>query len=312
MGEPGGLPSMGLHRVGHDRATSLSLFTFMHWRRKWQPTPVFLPGEFQVQGSLWAAVSGVTQSQTQLKWLSSSNSSITYVCVCAQSVVSNSAIPWLQPPVSSVHGILQERTLEWVAISSSRASSLPRDQTHVSCVSCTDRQILYHWSPSEEQHHIHPQRTFKTFHVLLTAIGVSLDGSSPSASGQDQCLTAETDHAPENAPGKGHTLHSHFPWGGQMFPREGTETHTGTQLPSTSWFPSHLCHRLGHLCCSWWLPHGSKSFCRRPLISLNLHTQFVLRAAQAHTHRCVAQSSQEGLGWEDCPMRLSVGLWHSF
>ena len=34
-------------RVGHDWATSLSLFTFMHWRRKWQPTPVFLPGESQ-------------------------------------------------------------------------------------------------------------------------------------------------------------------------------------------------------------------------------------------------------------------------
>ena len=33
-------------------ATSLSLFTFMHWRRKWQPTPVFLPGESQGQGSL--------------------------------------------------------------------------------------------------------------------------------------------------------------------------------------------------------------------------------------------------------------------
>ena len=32
--------------------TSLSLFTFMHWRRKWQPTPVFLPGESQGQGSL--------------------------------------------------------------------------------------------------------------------------------------------------------------------------------------------------------------------------------------------------------------------
>ena len=38
-GEPGGLPSMGSHRVGHDWETSLSLFTFMHWRRKWQPTP---------------------------------------------------------------------------------------------------------------------------------------------------------------------------------------------------------------------------------------------------------------------------------
>ena len=39
-------------RVRHDWATSLSLFTFIHWRRKWQPTPVFLPGESQGQRSL--------------------------------------------------------------------------------------------------------------------------------------------------------------------------------------------------------------------------------------------------------------------
>ena len=52
MEEPGRLQSMGLQRVRHDRATSLSLFTFMHWRRKWQPTPVFLPGKFQGQRSL--------------------------------------------------------------------------------------------------------------------------------------------------------------------------------------------------------------------------------------------------------------------
>ena len=38
---------MGLQRVGHNWVTSLSLFTFMHWRRKWQPTPVLLPGESQ-------------------------------------------------------------------------------------------------------------------------------------------------------------------------------------------------------------------------------------------------------------------------
>ena len=50
--EAGGLQSMGLLRVGHDWATSLSLFTFMPWRRKWQPTPVFLPGESQGRGSL--------------------------------------------------------------------------------------------------------------------------------------------------------------------------------------------------------------------------------------------------------------------
>ena len=50
--EPGRLQSMGSLRVGHDWATSLWLFTFMHWRRKWQPTPVFLPGESQGRGNL--------------------------------------------------------------------------------------------------------------------------------------------------------------------------------------------------------------------------------------------------------------------
>ena len=120
MEEPGRLQSMGSWRVRHNWATSLSLFTFMHWRRKWQPTPVFLPGEshewrslvgcspwgrwesdttarlhfhFSLScigegngnplqcsclenprdgGAWWAAVYGVAQSQTWLKWLSSS------------------------------------------------------------------------------------------------------------------------------------------------------------------------------------------------------------------------------------------------
>ena len=67
--EPDGLQSMGSLRVRHDWAPSLSLFTFLHWRRKWQPTPVFLPGESQERGSLVAAVCGITQSRTRLKWL---------------------------------------------------------------------------------------------------------------------------------------------------------------------------------------------------------------------------------------------------
>ena len=50
--EPGGLQSMGSQRVGHDWMTSLSLFTFMHWRRKWHPTPVLLPGKSHRQRSL--------------------------------------------------------------------------------------------------------------------------------------------------------------------------------------------------------------------------------------------------------------------
>ena len=51
-GGAGRLQFMGSLRVRHNRATSLSLFTFMHWRRKWQPTPALLHGEFQGWGSL--------------------------------------------------------------------------------------------------------------------------------------------------------------------------------------------------------------------------------------------------------------------
>ena len=50
--EPDRLQSMGSRRVGHDSGTSLSLSTFVHWRKKWQPTPIFLPGESQGRGSL--------------------------------------------------------------------------------------------------------------------------------------------------------------------------------------------------------------------------------------------------------------------
>ena len=65
MEEPRRLQSMGSLRVGHNWATSLSLFTFMNWRRKWQPTPVFLPGESQGWGSLVGChLWGCTESDT--------------------------------------------------------------------------------------------------------------------------------------------------------------------------------------------------------------------------------------------------------
>ena len=67
MEEPGRLWSMGSLRVGPDWATSLSLFSFMHWRRKGQPTPVFLPGESQRRGSL---VGWRPWGRTWMKWLS--------------------------------------------------------------------------------------------------------------------------------------------------------------------------------------------------------------------------------------------------
>ena len=77
--EPGRLQSMGLRRVGHDWATSLSLFTFMHWRRKWQPLQCSCL-ENPRDGGVWrAAVYGVAQSWTRLKRLSSSSSMISDV-----------------------------------------------------------------------------------------------------------------------------------------------------------------------------------------------------------------------------------------
>ena len=62
---------------------------------------------------------------------------------CAQ-LLSDVRLCNCSPPGSSVHGILLARILDWVAISSSKGSSWLGDQTHISCVSCMGRQILYH------------------------------------------------------------------------------------------------------------------------------------------------------------------------
>ena len=61
-----------------------------------------------------------------------------YICVLCHSVMSDCS-----PPGSSVHGIFQASILEWVAISSFRGSSPPRDRTHVSYISCIGRRVLY-------------------------------------------------------------------------------------------------------------------------------------------------------------------------
>ena len=62
----GGAWKAAVHGVA-EVLSRLSDFTFMHWRKKCQPTPVFLPGESQGQGAWWATISEVTQIWTQLK-----------------------------------------------------------------------------------------------------------------------------------------------------------------------------------------------------------------------------------------------------
>jgi len=106
MEEPGRLQSMGSLRVGHDWATSLSLFTFLHWRRKWQPTPVFLPGESQGRGAWWAAVYGVTQSRTWLKRLSSLAAAAFNLC--------EKIICLLNFPISWTHFSLARKIFLWL------------------------------------------------------------------------------------------------------------------------------------------------------------------------------------------------------
>ena len=69
------------------------------------------------------------------------------------------------PPGSSVHGILQARLLEWVAIYSSRGSSPPRDQTSISCIG---RWILHCWAPREA--YIKELAVLKAIHPTYTLI----------------------------------------------------------------------------------------------------------------------------------------------
>ena len=110
------------------------------WRREWQPTPVFLPGESRGQRSLAGCSLCCFVAQSRHKWSIAQKRVLSVVgsvcvCVCARTCAVTHSCPThcdpldCSPPGSSVHGILQARILEWVAISFSRGSSQPRDQT---------------------------------------------------------------------------------------------------------------------------------------------------------------------------------------
>ena len=131
--EPRMLQSMGSLRVGHNWATSLSLFTFMHWRRKWQPTPVFLPGESQGQGSLVGfRLRGRTESDTTEWfhfhfWLSciGEGNGNPFQCSCLENPRDRGA--WW----ASVYGVAQSWTrLKRLSSSSSSSQHFQCDVTH--------------------------------------------------------------------------------------------------------------------------------------------------------------------------------------
>ena len=149
--EPGRLQSVGSLWVRHDWATSLSLFTFMHWRRKWQPTPVFLPGESQGRRSLvgcrlWGLTESdateATQQQQQQVWRIWAEETIwdfEHMFFTLVKVLVAQLCLTLLP-----HGLCPSRLFcPWdspgkntggIAIPFSRRSSQPRDQTRVFCI----------------------------------------------------------------------------------------------------------------------------------------------------------------------------------
>ena len=173
MEEPGGLQSMGSLRVRHDWLTSLSLSTFMHWRRKWQPNPVFLPGESHGQRSLVGCSPwGRTESDTtEATWqqegeyseffskypiLALLNVYQVYMELHFQgishSVVSDSLWPNRPQP--------NRLLCSWDCLGKNTRVSCHflcqgifwlRDWSCISSVSCINRQILYHWASWKAQ-----------------------------------------------------------------------------------------------------------------------------------------------------------------
>ena len=97
------------------------------------------------------------------------------VCMCTQSCLTLRDPMDCSLPGSSAHGIFQARILEWVAISSSRGCSHPRDQTCISCVSCIGRQVLYH------KRHLGSPRCSANSYLLGERLG-SLERNLPTES----------------------------------------------------------------------------------------------------------------------------------
>ena len=87
------------------------------------------------------------------KWVSRAAKILVRVCSFTESCPALCNPMDCIPPGASVHGILQAKILEWVPMSFFRGSSQPRDKIHISCVSCIDRQILYHCAAWEAPVH---------------------------------------------------------------------------------------------------------------------------------------------------------------
>ena len=129
-----------------------------------------------------------------------------FLCAQLLSRVQFFVIQWTV--AHQAHGIFQARILVWFAISFSRGSSQPRDQTHVSCIYCVGRQILYQW------HHLLVLCVFCTAYIFNAKVN-SESGSVMSDSLQPHGL-----YTPWNSPGQNNGVGSH-PLLLGIFPTQG-------------------------------------------------------------------------------------------
>ena len=103
------------------------------WKRACQPTPVFLSGESHRQSHLAGYGPWGRRGSDTTEWLSTAQNTGS-LTISSSLIQTPSNAMDCSPPGFSVHGILQTRILEWVAISFSRGSSRPRDRNWVSCI----------------------------------------------------------------------------------------------------------------------------------------------------------------------------------
>ena len=147
MEDPGRLQSMGWRRVRHDWAISLSLFTFMHWRRKWQPTPLLLPGE---------SGDGVTQSRTRLKWLSSSSNIALHKTNKQNGNMASLPIPMTRSAADTAACSLLHSVIQWVIGPQSVSSVAQSCPTLCDPMDCSTPGFpVHHQLPELAQTHVH-------------------------------------------------------------------------------------------------------------------------------------------------------------
>ena len=170
--EPDGLQSMGLLRVGHDWATSLSLFIFMHWRRNGNPLQCSCLENPRDGGAWWAAVYGVAQSRTRLKRFSSS------ILFLSKYV-----------PFHTVHGILKARILKFAIPISSGPRSVRTLHHDLSILGGpTWHGSLFHWV----RQGCDPCDQFGWFSVIVIFTLMDKDKSLMEASWWERLTVGET------------------------------------------------------------------------------------------------------------------------